>query len=110
MDESKHTPGPWYVGINESVIDSPAGEKFLGIGTDGERTICRVSQLATQDAEDEANAQLIAAAPDLLIACQRALNWIELHAGEDWGKKIQERMRNAIAKAEGTDNTSSEEL
>ena len=49
--------------------------------TDG---LVHVHAFAERDAQDEANAQLIAAAPELLDACQEAHDWMEhilSHAG-----------------------------
>jgi len=69
--ETKHTPGPWSVfedkenetGIVKGYnVESAAGEI---VGCEG---ICGGSN-------DEANARLIAAAPDLLEAVDRLLTW-----------------------------------
>jgi hypothetical protein len=66
---SKHTPGPWRVG-NGSLMESgvfSADGKTLVAGTHGSaRNYRRQEQIAEQDA----NARLIAAAPDLLEALQ----------------------------------------
>lgn len=70
---SSHTPGPWQFG--EARGQRPAWERIVAV-EDG-RTICTVMQhlpLGPPDAtpasqgEAEANARLIAAAPDLLAA------------------------------------------
>lgn len=57
--------------------------------------------------EQNANARMIAAAPDLLEALQEALNWCEIDAVNEDGYPTQnmfdaraERLRAAIAKAE----------
>ena len=88
----KHTPGPWRFdghGIN---------------GADGTR-IAKVSNTnpyqsdgRTRDTEFDATSQLIAAAPELLLACKLALDAIEMdrhHPG------YADALRAAIAKAEG---------
>lgn len=62
MRATKHTPGPWvYIGNGDIVARS---EKYCG----GEKDIASV--FLTRNDEDEANARLIAAAPDLLEALQ----------------------------------------
>ena len=70
---SKHTPGPWQVGARKKhrvCIDSPAGNWW-----DFARVVVSVS--GHYNAEGEANAQLIAAAPDLLEALSKTrAQWI----------------------------------
>ena len=73
MNETpKHTPGPWH----------RTGSNYVArTGNDGTGVVCKTSN--TVDAlrfcagpgslEDAANAALIAAAPDLLAACEAAL-------------------------------------
>lgn len=94
---SKHTPGPWLVdatgdGINivqpvsEDQIAEVFGEQFPD--------------------EVEANAQLIAAAPDLLAALYLALPYVEVQDGDEHYKpgavaNTIKTMQAAIAKAEG---------
>jgi hypothetical protein len=92
MEEiTKHTPGPWKVGPtnlgNEIFIQD---HRDIGITLVFPRT----------DKPDpiKANARLIAAAPDLLAACESAL---VMWAGDDI--KL-ETIRQAIAKARGTDD------
>jgi hypothetical protein len=91
MRESKHTPGPWIVGrgadglpIIHTAPDtvSPSGQ---GVAHICKRAMCQ---------DHEANARLIAAAPDLLEAL-RALLW----KPDGWVE--QENARAALAKAEG---------
>lgn len=64
----KHTPGPWVVNLDQ--VD--CGEGKLSIEAPGEYFIAQVDSSANQ----EANARLIAAAPELLKLAQRvaALN------------------------------------
>lgn len=95
------TPGPW------KVVESPAAVKNRCIVRKERQGTCLLSRhIATvsvhgPDAENEANARLLAAAPDLLAACQRALEWLVVSPG---GASIAETcaaVRAAIAKAEG---------
>ena len=83
--KSKHTPGPWGVtrlqGVEYVTIDG------------GRVSVARVSALKT----GEANARLIAAAPELLAALELALIAID----EDAAPKVAGMARAAIAKARG---------
>ena len=88
---SKHTPGPWE--LNEQYV--------IARSKRGLRAICQWGSYTS-----EANAALIAAAPDLLAVCKRLV----AHAGIDMSLgpaevmefvRIYTDMRAAIAKAEG---------
>lgn len=64
MNELKHTPGPWEVGTSEVKEVDKIGEEYMGVGNfDVGRSVCRVSRFSTVDAQDFANAALIAASP-----------------------------------------------
>lgn len=66
-----HTPGPWkaerHDGAGNIIIDTdtPVDRGRLGIAS--------VRRASNADHEVEANARLIAAAPDLLAACEAAI-------------------------------------
>ena len=85
---SKSTPGPWEA--------SSPGMDYIVTASDGRKFIVGD---AVYHPENEANARLIAAAPDLLRACKRvadmAVSWQPLTPGD-----IAE-VKAAIAKAEG---------
>ncbi len=101
--KATHTPGPWVARFtqHEWVVSSPVAGEYgqrIAITNDGDRG---------QDS-NEANAHLIAAAPDLLAACQEAVNIrVPLVVAESLGGSgISEdlasayaHMRAAIAKA-----------
>ena len=90
----KHTPGPWYA---ESGHKQQNGQVYWQI-TDGNDAIMQ-NQFCWCQGSHEANARLIAAAPDLLEALEAALN-------EADGVKItawEDAARAAIAKARGAD-------
>jgi len=76
--ENKHTPGPWKIGIAKNqnnalaVFDSRAE---VGNNPKDHRCICIVTEPEMADKEDEANAALIAAAPDLLKALKDCLDF-----------------------------------
>lgn len=86
---NKHTPGPWTQEHDGAVV---IGRRVVipvnGCGPDG------VSRK-----EREANARLIAAAPDLLAACNlasKSCGFLGLNSA------AQKNILSAIAKAEGT--------
>lgn len=79
---ASHTPGPWSllpVGNNRRLIDPGIGEVY-GLG----RT-------------PDANARLIAAAPDLLAALNALAAWADHMGG--WDSPAWEQAEAAIAKA-----------
>lgn len=89
---SKHTPGPWAVNPLCAQVDAFDGK-------DGDPLpVCQLLWPTDRrtEATTEANACLIAAAPDLLEALHKvANNWGDLHP------KDLHQIRAAIAKAEG---------
>lgn len=62
--DTKHTPGPW------DIVTAPHGTFIMG----GTYTLHRVGPSPT----DEANARLIAAAPDLLSAAQDVVKMLDM--------------------------------
>lgn len=102
-----HTPGPWVT----------ADKRFAnGIRSEVEAesgTICSCIRTVNSPKnggsrtwdEVDANATLIAAAPDLLAACQAALDYFnETRSGREWrdnGGEEPGLLRDAINKAEG---------
>ena len=125
----EHTPGPWR--YRRSAGKHPTygiyGKRrsvdvLLRGGTDQRAiAIARTPRDCTQAdiLESRANARLIAAAPDLLAACEAAERWLDVapieyrngvvHQGIDEGQvlgehghnEIAEQLRTAIAKAKG---------
>ena len=100
MSESRHTPGPWqvvdghYPGFRE-IIGPSFTISIVMLATD----------LTIHDRWNrEADAQLIAAAPDLLAACEDALAtcWNEMQYILDNGR-LRDVLRAAIDKAKGGD-------
>lgn len=82
--EAKHTPGPW--AYSGSVRDVDGDKLFCGSVYPVDDTIYRGNICGLQSAdyigginiqEAEANASLIAAAPDLLAALQRVYHTLE---------------------------------
>ena len=103
---AEHTPGPWFVFPNGHCVGGPTGlldadpnEKTAGVAMCGMR-------LRTEE-EIEANARLIAAAPDLLAACEDYLrelqSWSESNTPptDSTMAELRQRTADAIAKAKG---------
>lgn len=88
--ENKHTPGPWYA---ESGHEQQNGQLYWQV-TDGNDAIMQ-NQFCWCHGSQEANARIIAAAPDLLEALDRAV--AEFDSNTDWRMVA----RAAIAKARG---------
>jgi hypothetical protein len=96
-----YTPGPWFT------EDAQPGDLFryvmCGEG-DTLAHLCRTSINGNQNAE--ADARLIAAAPELLAALKVALRDLEMISDTgDWGTELDPAIfqaREAIAKAIGT--------
>lgn len=90
-----YTKGPW-------LIDRNHDGKLMGVYAESQRRhdldfICLIDQ--TSQGDFEANAKLIAAAPELLKACQRAFHVFE----NDTPRKCEllEQIRMVIVKAVG---------
>ena len=110
--DTKHTPGPWHLGFEHpAIVESRrCGSDFLPIP--GENWHWKIVRLTTPAGEflvtgendtataRQANARLIAAAPDLLAALA---NIVKLADTSDFylPRNWLEDARAAIAKAEG---------
>jgi len=98
MSETKHTPVPWYI-TDDDPPQAPGcdAEGCAIVATVGRFTIYSKDSCAPCDKVD---VKLIAAAPELLAACQKAIAWtdaIEEHEGDNPWRD----MEAAIAKATG---------
>lgn len=98
-----HTPGPWATtkSFTWRIHSKKADPRSLYPGhTQGIAQMC--------DAWDEettvANAKLIAAAPDLLTACETALSVLHLCRYLPKAQEASATLTQAIAKAKGTDH------
>ena len=112
---SEHTPGPWSVGARHLISDEDEqhGYTITAVGgTVAEKVLGATFHIATVganpcDIECEDNVRLIAAAPELLAACQAAIGAIQyLLANDDNGpaENCIELLAGAINKAEGRIN------
>jgi hypothetical protein len=93
MAETMHTPGEW-----EVYQDEDDAIRVRETATAKGLIICELVQSST-DAEMMANADLLAAAPDLLAACEEFVRKVE--AGEARSVRSYAQMTAALAKARG---------
>ncbi len=95
-ENTRHTPGPW-------TIYNTDGLKILKNwrvkGSVGYQ-VCTMNTATTTE-EEYANARLIAAAPDLLEACKRALAVLEKEPACQIYSAHAQIVRAAIARAKG---------
>lgn len=95
---SKHTPGPW----REEFVSDKTWHKGVYDVNGNEVALVKVKSALTAQRRD-ADARLIAAAPDLLDALKTCLLIVEHLASESAPSTIAEA-RAAIAKATGDTN------
>lgn len=95
---TQHTPAPWHVGMGNGIgsIFPESGRTRLENGGTTLYPIAQVNQ-GWDAAEDEANARLIATAPELLVALEGLLNALPSATTHPAIKAA----RAAIAKATG---------
>lgn len=120
MSKMAHTPGPWFVLNDTDVFTDLGAANALGIHADDSdgwhiadcsmgATLVGGECVEMDYAERQANARLIAAAPDLLVALEQLVSDYErgIHVefgGSPWLKEKLEELdyaRAAIAKATG---------
>jgi hypothetical protein len=88
MFSPSHTPGPWRAGEGDESHLVFMGEEAIAD-----------TWLRGDCGDAEANARLIAAAPDLLVACKEALDFV--HDMNAANRQARRQILDAIAKAEG---------
>ena len=83
------TPGPWHIGLRTAYakcdVYGPSGEP-----------VALADAVFTDLATAQANARLIAAAPDLLAALQDLLSWAETVPTDYAEDQLQRKARAAI--------------
>jgi hypothetical protein len=93
MSNTPHTPAPW------SINDWPQANADIAIGAVGTPLIARVLLRDVSINEQQANAAMIAAAPDLLDALQKIV--ATEHERHGYHPVWTDQARAAIAKATG---------
>ena len=98
--QSKHTPGPWRtIASTNKTMRTVVGPDFPGQGYIANVNLCRTNN--AQDVDGEANARLIAAAPELLEALKAVQKW---SWSQHWTIRECNEMKvidAALAQAEG---------
>lgn len=105
-----HTPGPWSIGAPANGVSRIYASGRHPDGSGATLIICDLWRSALPDRDAEANARLIAAAPDLLFACRELVGEFDRRDAEDREKPghfgFQESFglqcaRTAVLAAEG---------
>jgi hypothetical protein len=100
---TKHTPAPWEIGRADRGED--AAMVYCNSPDDaynGVRVADCNTNLFLSKEQSFINARLIAAAPELLEACEIAADYMHLHSSENTKTKADYSIiRSAIAKARG---------
>jgi hypothetical protein len=103
---TKHTPGPWSFEPAFKIGEHWAAGAAHGVTANDNKDKWRgyVTNVLANSPNAEANARLIAAAPDMLAAllhAQEAVLWYGAEEFEIGGKNLGDVLRAAIAKATG---------
>ena len=93
---SKHTPGPWQARGSTVLAESRIGTNC----TDADVAVYG-APLVCESIRSDANARLIAAAPDLLSVCKELSEAAAYWSEYDVPIGIVDRLNAAIGKAEG---------
>jgi hypothetical protein len=110
--KSKFTPGPWRLETGQTKIgDTEDYDEWAEVSAyhpSGDIRICNVDMDLTDEfQESEANARLIAAAPEMYAALKELWFFLREDDGAMVSAKFQEAInitKEAIAKAEGVTN------
>jgi hypothetical protein len=100
---SKHTKGPWHVGVGngEGSVFADEGRARMEQGGTTLYPICNVNR-GWDEAEDAANARLIAAAPQMLTLLYNVMNLLSDPDADGFDAVRMERdILEVIAKATG---------
>lgn len=106
-----HTKGPWHIDLETPFTLGGDSRSVEALTPDGKMVTREVANLLFDTdewpdgegwLEDAANARLIAAAPDLLAACERCLAHFDRIRPEHLDPSpMAEQVRKAITKAKG---------
>jgi len=92
-----HTPGPWHIFEKEA----HKGQGILHIVEEGGDPYLEIATLMAHKEELEANARLMAAAPEMLEALEDVKIWLEESKRKDLVPVLWVEVCAAIAKARG---------
>lgn len=102
MSETKYTPGPWHADESGAVWRRHPSDLYENGGqVVGDRPLARACAAWDEPLQGyplEANAQLIAAAPELYEALERSLDWLASYPGFG-SEDAYNQARAALAKA-----------
>lgn len=99
--ETKHTPGPWSLDRDGDIRSSHTAEN--GYASEYVATMLFNNYRDERIEERLPNARLIAAAPDLLAACEAVLSAIDIYPERQHPMTASEIvLRAAVVKAKGT--------
>ena len=97
---NKHTPRPWRtIESANKTMRTVVGPDFLGQGYIADVNLCRTSD--AQDVDGEANARLIAAAPELLQLVKDMREAFYVKGTRKALLAVMERSKSVMEKAEG---------
>ena len=97
---NKHTPGPWRtIESTNTTMRTVVGPDFPGQGYIADVNLCRTSD--AQDVDGEANARLIAAAPELLQLVKDMREAFYVKGTRKALLAVMERSKSVMEKAEG---------
>lgn len=100
---TKHTPAPWRV-ARRPASDGAEVRAIASVAWCGTAASFGTKETQVIDADEAyANACLVAAAPDLLAACEALAEWWHTHGieGTSATDEIAAMARRAVAKAKG---------
>lgn len=98
MSDAKHTPGPWDVERHGVVTAMVSGHRRQVALSTGDAAMHAPSE-QTMEAIQEANARLIAAAPELAEALEELLDWANAPLHEQGRENALKKARAALKKA-----------
>ena len=100
MNTPAHTPGPWRtIESTNKTMRTVVGPDFPGQGYIADVNLCRTND--AQDVDGEANARLIAAAPELLQLVKDMREAFYVKGTRKALLAVMERSKSVMEKAEG---------
>lgn len=104
MTQSKHTPAPWLPPVETAVQFGFPRWDILAKDGDTVTYVARAMPVGNSKKERQANAHLIAAAPELLLRLEKSLElWYTMPKSDAVKHQIKE-IEKEIVKAKGKNN------